>query len=106
MEDETTKPIAEVNPVSKEDQIQKDLIEIGQRSMAENRNDALAASTSFNPTMYDKKLEKLQSYGSKYNTYGYNPTRDNEAFYDSITSNTEQWGKCSRGNEVSFIRIQ
>ena len=47
--------------------------------------------------MYDKKLEKLQSYGSKYAKYGYNPFVNNEEFYDKNTSNLEQYGRSIKG---------
>jgi len=50
-----------------------------------------------NFTMYDKKLEKLQSYGSRYQKYGYNPYVNNEKLYDDLTTNSEQWARSLYG---------
>lgn len=50
-----------------------------------------------NFTKYDKNLEKLQSYGGKFQKYGYNPHIDNEAFYDDMTTTSEQWVRSLKG---------
>lgn len=56
-----------------------------------------AASQVINTSMYDKKIEKLQSYGSKWNDYGYQANTNNEAFYDKITTDSEQWARSIKG---------
>ena len=56
-----------------------------------------ASSQVINASMYDKKIEKLQSYGSKWNDYGYQANTNNEAFYDKITTDSEQWGRSIKG---------
>ena len=52
-----------------------------------------ARNTVINASEYDRNIEKLQSYGSKWNDYGFNPNGNSEAFYDKMTSDTEQWGR-------------
>lgn len=55
------------------------------------------AQGTANLSMYDKKLEKLQSYGSRYMEYGFNPYINNEKLYDDLTTTGEQWMRSFKG---------
>jgi hypothetical protein len=91
---DVTKPVKAVEPelsmTAKLSQSVKKIVE-------NDGNEYLGKATSFNHTMHDKKIEKLQSYGTKWDKYGYNPNRDNEKFYDNITSDSEQWVRSLKG---------
>ena len=67
--------------------VEKDRITLTRREQEFKQGKA----SMVNFSMYDKKLEKLQSYGSKFEKYGYNPDIDNEDFYNKNLTNSEQW---------------
>lgn len=79
--------------LTKVDKIANNVTQNASKRSESLKFEAAANNRVINASMYDKKIEKLQSYGSKWNNYGYNPNADNEAFYDKMTSDTEQWGR-------------
>ena len=93
-------PLLVNRPKAVESTVQKIANEVTAASTQRRDNVKLkqaAASKVINTSMYDKKIEKLQSYGSKWNDYGYQANTDNEAFYDKITTDSEQWGRSIKG---------
>jgi hypothetical protein len=67
--------------------VEKDRITLTRREQEFNQGKV----SMVNFSMYDQKLEKLQSYGSKFEKYGYNPDINNEDFYNKNLTNSEQW---------------
>ena len=52
---------------------------------------------NINFSQYDHNLEKLQSYGSKFQKYGFDPRIDNASFYNDQLTSSEQWARSFKG---------
>ena len=52
---------------------------------------------NINFSQYDHNLEKLQSYGSKFQKYGFDPRIDNASWYNDQLTSSEQWARSFKG---------
>ena len=63
----------------------------------EDREFSKAAVSTVNLSKYDGNIKALQSYGSRFKKYGYNPRIDNLKLYQDLTTDTEAWSRALTG---------
>jgi hypothetical protein len=63
----------------------------------EDREFNKAAVSTVNLSKYDGNIKALQSYGSRFKKYGYNPRIDNLKLYQDLTTDDEAWGRALVG---------